>query len=81
MSRNVLGDDATCTNRGVMADTDTGQDAHARADPHVVFDYNRVGRRQHAMLLQIVLVVVEDEGVVTQKTVATNRDQFVRRNG
>ena len=78
ISRNVRGNDAPCTNRGVMADTDTRQDAHAGADPHVIFDNNRFGWRQQAMLLKVVLVVIEDEGVVAQKAVTPNRDQFVR---
>jgi hypothetical protein len=56
-----------------MSDTDARQDAYARADPHVIFDNNRFGWRQQAMLLKVVLVVVENEGVVTQKAVASWR--------
>jgi hypothetical protein len=62
----------------VVANTYAGQDAHVRADPHVIFDNNRFGWRQHAMLAKVVLVVVDDEGVVTEKAVTPNRDQSVR---
>ena len=78
MRGNVRGNYATCTNRGVMSNTDAGQDAHARADPHVILDNDWFRWRQHAVLVEIVLVVVEDEGVVTQKTVAADSDPFVR---
>jgi hypothetical protein len=44
----------------------------------VIFDNNRFGWRQHAMLAKVVLVVVDDEGVVTEKAVTPNRDQSVR---
>jgi hypothetical protein len=46
----------------------------------MIFDNDRIGRRQHAMLHKVMLVVVEDEGIVTEKTVASNDNQFVRGN-
>ena len=39
--RDFLGDNATRTDNGVMADTNAGQDEHARADPNMVFDNTR----------------------------------------
>ena len=50
ISGDVRRNNTTGTNRGVMADADARQDAHARANPYVIFDNNRLGGRQHAML-------------------------------
>ena len=78
MGRDVLRDNAARTNSRVMADTNAGQDEHARADPNVVFDTNRCRRQNHVMPLNVVLVI--DERVMTQKALATNSDQVVERN-
>jgi hypothetical protein len=64
-----------------MADTDARQDDDARADPNVVFDNDGRRRRHHVMPLEVVLVVVQNEGVMTKQAVAANSNPFVRRNG
>ena len=74
----VLGDDAASTYCGVMAYVNTGQNEHARADPHVVFYDDGRRRWQRVMLPQVVLVIVEDECVMTEETVATNTHELVR---
>jgi hypothetical protein len=56
--RDVVGDNAARTNNGVMADTNPGQDEHARADPNVVFDVNRCRCRNHVIPLNVVLVII-----------------------
>jgi hypothetical protein len=65
MGRDVTGDHAAPTNHSVMANTDTGQNEHSRANPDMVVDHDRLGRRQYFMLPDVVLVVVNDEAVMT----------------
>jgi hypothetical protein len=64
-----------------MANVNTRQNDGARADPDVVFDDHRRRWRYHVTLREIMLVVVKNEGVMTEKAVAPNTHQLVRRNG
>ena len=60
-----------------MANVNTGQNDAARADPDVVFDDDGRGWRRHVVLPEIVLVVVEDECVMTEKAVLPNTHKLV----
>jgi hypothetical protein len=65
MERDVLGDNAACTNNGVMADTTAGQEEHTSAHPNAVFDNKRCRRQNHVIPLKVVLVIIQDERVMT----------------
>jgi hypothetical protein len=47
------------------------------ADPYVIFDNSRCGRRRHFTLLEAMLVPIHDEQVLTQQAMAPNLDLLV----
>jgi hypothetical protein len=78
--RYVLNDHASGTYRGIMTNVDTRQNDAVRADPGVVFNDDGGGRRHHVTLHEVVLVVVKDECVVTEKAMAPDTHKLVCRN-
>jgi hypothetical protein len=77
----VVGDHTSGTYYGILANVNTGQDDATRPYPGVVFNDHGRGWWHHEMVLEIVLVVIDDECVMTEKAVSPNTHKLVRRNG
>ena len=48
------------------------------ANPHVILDQNRCGRRRYLTLLEAILVPINDAKVMTEQTVAAHSHFSVR---
>src|SRR5215208_4374136 len=77
----VAHDDAPGAHGRIVADANALQHDHARRQPDTVLQYHRRGRRQPIAVVNIVIVVVVDDRILADQTIASDRYQFVRRDG
>ncbi len=80
ISRNVFSHHTTGANNGMVSKRHTGKYDRARADPHVIFDYDLCGEREYLSALHAMLVTVQYKRIVTQQAVAADLNFVVRRN-
>ena len=73
----IFGHNATRADGAVATNANARKNYHVCANPHVILDHNRCGRR-YLTLLEAILVPINDVQVMAEQTVAADSDFSVR---
>src|SRR3954463_15817 len=73
----IFGHNASRADGTVVTNANARKNYHVGANPHVILDQNRCGRR-YLTLLEAILVPINDAQVMTEQTVAADSDFSVR---